>query len=170
MLRTGEQRTLPDLVGGLGQSGGGSVEVFSDRLVFASSRTYNVSDAGTFGQFIDAVPVESSAAAGSTVWLPQLEQNGSFRTNVVILNSGDVAARVRIRLFDGDGHELAARRRTLAAMERIQLQEPFSRIAGRDDIDRGYASVTVEIGGGIVAFASVVDNATNDPTTVPMRF
>ena len=43
-------------------------------------------------------------------------------------------------------------------------------ITGRNDIDRGYASVTVETGGGIVAFASVVDNATNDPTTVPMRF
>ena len=170
VLPTGEQRTLPDLVGELGQSGGGSVEVFSDRLVFASSRTYNVSDAGTYGQFIDAVPVGSSATVGQTVWLPQLEQNGSFRTNVVILNSGNLSARVLIRLFDGDGDELAARRRTLAPMERIQLQEPFSRIAGRNDIDRGYASVTVETGGGIVAFASVVDNATNDPTTVPMRF
>jgi hypothetical protein len=46
----------------------------------------------------------------------------------------------------------------------------LSRIAGRDDIDGGYATVTVESGGGIIVYASVVDNTTNDPTTVPMKF
>jgi len=170
VLQSAEQTTVVDVVGELGRSGGGSIEVFSDRPVFAGSRTYNTADAGTYGQFIDAVPVESAATEDRTVWLPQLQQDGSFRTNIGILNSSDLSARVLIRLFDGDGHELAVRRRTLAPTERIQLQEPFSRIAGRTDIERGYASVTVESGSGIIAFASVVDNATNDPTTVPMTF
>jgi len=28
----------------------------------------------------------------------------------------------------------------------------------------------VEAGDGVIAYASVIDNATNDPTTVPMAF
>ena len=45
-----------------------------------------------------------------------------------------------------------------------------SQIAGRHDLDAAYASVTVEAGEGVIAYASVIDNATNDPTTVPMAF
>jgi CubicO group peptidase (beta-lactamase class C family) len=170
VLERGEQRTLVDVVGALGLTGGGSLQVVSDQPVLASSRTYNTGEDGTYGQLIDAVPVDSSASVGDTVWLPQLRQNGAFRTNIGVLNSSHLTARIHIRLFDGDGTELAAPRRTLAPMERIQLQEPLSRIAGRDDIDGGYATVTVESGGGIIVYASVVDNATNDPTTVPMKF
>ncbi len=39
-----------------------------------------------------------------------------------------------------------------------------------NDIDGGYATVTVSTGGGIIAYGSVIDNATNDPTTIPMMF
>ena len=167
VLQGGEQRTWVDVVGNLGSDGSGSLQVFSDRSVLASSRTYTTGDAGTYGQLIDAAPVEDAASAGRVVWLSQLQQNASYRTNLGILNGGDTTARVLIRLYDGEGHELTARQRTIEAMGRLQLQEPFSRIAGRDDIVAGYASVTVNSGAGIVAYASVVDNATNDPTTIP---
>ena len=170
VLERGQQRTLVDVVAGLGLGGGGSLQVMSDQPVLASSRTYNTGEDGTFGQQIDGASPEATARAGQVVWLPQLQQNTSFRTNIGLLNTGHVAARVRIRLYDGDGHELAAPERTLVPMARLQLQEPFSRLAGRDDIDGGYASVTVESGGGIIAYASVVDNSTNDPTTVPMKY
>jgi hypothetical protein len=150
--------------------GGGSLQVFSDQPVLVSSRTYNVSDEGTFGQFLDGTSQDRSASTGQTVWLPQLQQNDSFRTNIGLVNSGDLEAAVRVKLFDGQGAQLASRRRVLAPYERVQFQEPFSRIADRDDLDAAYASVTVEAGDGIIAYASVIDNATNDPTTVPMAF
>jgi hypothetical protein len=169
-LNTGEQRVLPDIVGAVGMDGGGSLEVFSDREILVSSRTYNTSDNGTFGQFLDAYSTAATASSGQVVWLPQLQQNAAFRTNIGVLNSGNESATVRIRLFDHNGEQLAAPRRTLPPMTRIQLQEPFARIADRDDIDAGYASITVESGSGVVAFGSVIDNATNDPTTIPMVF
>jgi len=170
VINTGEQQTLDDVIGDMGMSGGGSLQVFSDHPILVSSRTYNTSDDGTFGQFLDGYSPTTTASSGDLVWLPQLQQNPSFRTNIGVLNSGDESVTVHIRLFDQAGQELAARRRTLPPMTRIQFQEPFSRIAGRDDIDEGYATVTVEAGNGVVAFASVIDNATNDPTTVPMAF
>lgn len=170
VLLHGEQRTLTDVVGGMDMTGGGSLEVFSDRPVLVSSRTYSTSDAGTYGQFLDGTASAETADQGQTVWLPQLRQNESFRTNIGFLNTADLEAAVRVRLFDASGQLLAVRLRALPARSRLQLQEPFYRIAGRDDIAAGYASVTVESGGGVIAYASVIDNATNDPTTVPMEF
>jgi hypothetical protein len=165
-----EQVVIEDVVAELGADGSGSLEVFSDRPLMAGSRTYNIGADGTFGQYLDGVPVGLLADDGATVWLPQLLQNTSFRSNIGLLNTASVRASVRIRLFDGDGVELAEAVRSLAPHQRRQLQEPFRNIAGRTDLDDAYATVTVESGEGVLAYASVVDNATNDPTTVPMLF
>ncbi len=73
------------------------------------------------------------------VWLPQLRQNSAFRTNIGLLNSGDIEARVRVFLYDASGNELVSRWRTLEPSAWMQLQEPFARLAGRSDIDSGYA-------------------------------
>ncbi|MBW2425364.1 MAG: hypothetical protein JRG86_14015, partial [Deltaproteobacteria bacterium] len=170
VLQTGTQRLLEDVVAQLGVAGGGSLQVFSDQPVLVSSRTYNASDEGTFGQFLDGVQSTHMAETGQTVWLSRLQQNEAYRTNVGLVNTGELDATVKVELFDAAGTRLASRRRTLAPYQRLQLQEPFSRIAGRDDLDAAYASVTVEAGEGIIAYASVIDNATNDPTTVPMAF
>jgi CubicO group peptidase (beta-lactamase class C family) len=167
---TGEQRVVEDVVSAIGASGGGWIEVASDRPVQVTSRTYNVGDEGTFGQMLDGIPSSGTAAAGQLVWLPQLQQNELFRTNIGFVNGSHAEVRIRLRLFDADGGELAARRHTLAPEGRLQLQEPFSHIAGRNDLDACYATVEVEAGEGVIAYASVIDNATNDPTTVTMRF
>jgi len=76
---------------------------------------------------------------------------------------------MKIRLFDEDGTELAEMQRRIGPGERLQLQEPFDRIAGRSDLNAAYATVRVHSGSGVIAYASVIDNATNDPSTVPMQ-
>jgi hypothetical protein len=43
------------------------------------------------------------------------------------------------------------------------------RKAGREDLEAASARVTLVSGDGVVAYASVIDNRTNDATTVPMR-
>jgi hypothetical protein len=166
----GEQRLLVDVVDQMGSTGAGSIEIVSNQPVLITSRTYNIGPEGTFGQFLDGIPSDRTAREGRTVWLPQLQQNAAFRTNVGVLNPGTEQARVTIRLFDASGQQLASRQRSLDPGVRIQLQEPFSRIAGRDDLDAAYASVEVRTGDGVIAYASVTDNTTNDPTTVPMMF
>jgi CubicO group peptidase (beta-lactamase class C family) len=165
----GEQVVVSDVVAQMGMTGSGSIEVFSDQPLLASSRTYNASPEGTFGLFLDGIPTRGSATTGDTVWLPQLRQNSAFRTNVGLLNGGDTTARVRLFLYDGSGAELASRRRVLEPYAWLQLQEPFSRLAGRTDIDAGYARIEVELGDGVIAYASVIDNATNDGTAITMK-
>ena len=165
----GEQVVVSDVVAQMGMTGSGSIEVFSDQPLLASSRTYNASPEGTFGLFLDGISTRESAATGDTVWLSQLRQNSAFRTNVGLLNSGDTTARVRLYLYDGSGAELASRRRVLEPYAWLQLQEPFSRLAGRTDIDSGYVRIEVELGDSVIAYASVIDNATNDGTAISMK-
>jgi len=169
-LQQAEQRVLEDVVDLLEMSGGGSLQIFSDAPVHASSRTYNTDGQGTFGQFIDSTPPDTTAGLEDVVWLQQLQQNQGFRTNIGIVNSGATEATVKLRLFDEHGERIGQTTRTLAPYTRLQLQEPFSRIGGRNDIDAGYATISVEVGDGIIAYGSVIDNVTNDPTTVPMAF
>jgi CubicO group peptidase (beta-lactamase class C family) len=165
----GEQVVVRDVVSEMGMSGSGSIEVFSDRPLFASSRTYNASVDGSFGLFLDGVPVHAAARAGDIVWLPQLQQNAAFRTNIGLLNTGDIEARVRVFLYDASGNELISRWRTLEPSAWMQLQEPFARLAERSDIESGTAVVEIASGHGVIAYASVIDNATNDGTAISMK-
>ena len=167
-LAAGEHRLLEDVVGALGGEGSGSLAIVSSSPILVSSRTYNQSATGTFGQYLDGVGSSSTMAAGSSVWLPQLQQNAEFRTNIGLHNTGENPSRVRVHLRDAEGSLLESVQRTIEGGNRVQLQEPFDRIAGRTDIDAGYAVVEILTGDGLVAYASVIDNRTNDPTTVPM--
>jgi CubicO group peptidase (beta-lactamase class C family) len=169
-LADGEQTLVEDVVASAGLEGSAAIEVVSNTPVMVSSRTYNLDAGGTFGQLFDGFGPQERADARDTVWLSQLRQNVTARTNIGLLNTGDADAGVTVRLFDSGGTELASKMRRLAPGERVQLQEPFDRLAGRDDLDNGYATVEVRFGTGVIAYASVVDNATNDPTTVPMKF
>jgi len=160
---------VSDVVAQMGMTGSGSIEVFSDQPLLASSRTYNAGEDGTFGLFLDGVPAQAMANEGDEVWLPQLLQNPAFRTNIGLFNSGDAEVRVRIFLYDASGNELVSRWRTLEPGGWMQLQEPFVRLAGRTDIESGSARVEVASGRGVIAYASVIDNATNDGTAISMK-
>jgi hypothetical protein len=165
----GRQVVVGDVVGELRMSGSGSVEIVSDQPLLASSRTYNASEDGTYGLFLDSISAPQMAASGDEVWLPQLRQDASFRTNIGLVNSSDDEVRLRVFLYDASGNELASRMRTLEPRSWMQLQEPFSRIAGRGDIESGSAKVEVASGHGVIAYASVIDNATNDGTAITMK-
>ena len=47
--------------------------------------------------------------------------------------------------------------------------QPFLPRAGQTNIQGGYATVTVNSGSAVIVYGSVVDNITNDPTTIPMK-
>ena len=167
-LAPGEHRLLVDAVGRLGVDGAGSLEITSTEPILVGSRTYNRSAQGSYGQYLAGFGDDETAAEGARLWLAQLQQNSEFRTNIGLVNTGDVQARIELHLHDAGGELVATARRTILSGSRLQLQEPFDRIAGRDDVTAGYAVVEVLTGGGVAAYASVVDNRTNDPTTVSM--
>lgn len=172
-VSSGNQLLFEDVVGFAGFSGSAAIEVVADRPLVVTSRTYNQVAAGracyaegTLGQELVGHPAGAGLDAGQSAWLTQLTENAAFRTNVALTNTGDETAVVTVRLYSGDGAEVASFQVTLAPGEWFQDNRPFFNRAGRTDLDSGYARVTVEAGGAVLAIGSVVDNLTNDPTTV----
>ena len=171
----GGQLILEDVVGLLGGSGSGALEVLADREIKVTSRTYNLVAAaaacyagGTLGQGFASFPSRDTLLAGESAWLPQLVETSAYRTNISFTNTGAAHARLTLRLYDETGRFLATSSVELEPGQWTQQDRAFFQLAGRSDIAKGYAKVTVEEGSGIIVVGSVVDNITNDPTTIPM--
>jgi hypothetical protein len=172
----GTQSILTDVVGQLSVNGQGALEIISDQPLKVTSRTYNQvsSDAtcypnGTQGQDYPALAESDGLAPGQSAYLAGLTENASFRCNIGLVNVGPGLASVLVELYNGAGTKLGDYAVLLTAGLWVQDIQPFRSRLGQTAMDRGYAKVTVLSGSGVFAFASVVDNLTNDPTTVIMQ-
>jgi len=170
------QIMLADVVGQIGASGSGAIEVLSDQPIKVTSRTYSriPSDAsclpnGTEGMDYPAVTADGGLLAGQSAFLGGLGENASYRCNIGLVNTGSDAATVLVELYDATGTELAQYGAWLVPGEWEQKTQPFLNQAGQTAMDRGYAKITVQSGSGVFGFASVIDNITNDPTKVSMQ-
>jgi hypothetical protein len=170
------QSILTDVVGQLNGSNSGALEVLSDQPLKVTARTYNEVSSGascypngTQGQDYPAVVTGDGLAVGSSAYLAGLTENASYRCNIGVVNTGTGSATVLVELFNGAGTKLANYTVSLAAGLWAQETQPFKSKAGQTAMDRGYATITVQTGSGVFAFASVIDNITNDPTTVAMQ-
>ena len=168
----GSQILVPDVAWWLGATAdSGALEVVSDQEFFLSGRTYNQVDAThTYGQDYEGRKPSELLAAGdpafSAAWLPQLTENAKYRTNIGITNTGTEAANVTLTLYDANGAQVWTDARDYAPGGFYQYQQPYLAVGG---IAGGYAKVTVNSGSGVVAYASVTDQQTNDPTTITMK-
>ncbi len=172
----GVQSVLTDVVGQLGGTGQGALEILSDRPLKVTSRTYNrvPSDAscypnGTLGQDYPTVSEGQGLNTSQSAYLSGLVENSAYRTNIGLVNVGSAPATVLVDLYDGAGTKLTSYTVPLTSGQWAQETQPFKNKAGQTAMDRGYAKVTIQSGSGVFAFASVMDNLTNDPTTVIMQ-
>ncbi len=148
----------------------GSVQVDASTPVFVSSRTYNQTTAGTYGQEYPAITAGTALPSGAIGVLPQLARNAAFRTNLGVLNAGVGDATVEIRLFAESGLQVGSTRTATVTPGRYWQQDDIFGAAGAGDQTGAYATIGVATTGGAVwAYASVIDNATGDPTTVPVQ-
>jgi hypothetical protein len=169
-----QQAILVDVVNQIPATGSAALEIVADRPVWVSSRTYNLvaRDAscypnGTFGQNYDAFLTSNTLGNGTTAYLTQLQENHAYRTNIALTNTGNEPAKVTVTLYNGAGTQVGQYTVDLAAGQYKQENKPFATKAGQTELAAGYARVYVTQGSGIIASASVVDNVTNDPTTMP---
>jgi hypothetical protein len=147
----------------------GSVEVLSSAPVTVTARTFNDAPQGTFGQSLPGVTVEDGLAPGEVAVLTQIGSDDDIRTNIGFVDLGGQGALARIRLFDGNGDELGSELgEIIAAGGWSQVNRVF-RAANAGDCRGCYALVDL-VGdqGPVWAYASVVDNDSGDPTTIPM--
>ncbi|MGD8440709.1 MAG: multiheme c-type cytochrome [Holophagae bacterium] len=167
----GAQGIFEDVVDMIGADGEkGALEICSDQPLEAVARIFNVSDAGTFGQFLDGINY-SGLNEGDEGRLYGLRQmTDEFRTNISVTNTGMSAATVEVTLYATDGSELTSYELTVGSGMVVQDLEPFRSRASSPDLGWGYATVEVMSGDGIITSASVVDSRTNDATTIPMKY
>ncbi|MFI5143729.1 MAG: hypothetical protein ACHQHM_06860, partial [Thermoanaerobaculales bacterium] len=166
----GGQSIVGDILGLPGFEGSGALEVISDQPLVVTSRTYAglVPGPGTVGQDYASYAASATLAAGQSTWLPQLAEDAAYRTNISLTNTSAQPATVTVTLFDGAGNSVGSYDVTLDPGAWAQENQPFVTKAHLAALDRGYAKVTVTAGAGVIATASVIDNVTNDPTTITM--
>jgi M6 family metalloprotease-like protein len=152
-----------------GTSTQGTVVISANVPLAIVARTYNQAPSGTYGQFYPAVRSAHTIASGQTACLPGLEKSTAFRTNVGAINLGSSTCTVQFGVYTGSGVQVGSNVTLSVPAERwAQLNDLFG-TAGAGNQSVAYAKVQpVSSGCQIWAYASVVDNATGDPTTVPM--
>ncbi len=149
----------------------GTLRVVSNVPLTVASRTYNETPQGTFGQYIPALEAGSTVSNGKTGILPHLTQSAAYRTHVGFANlSSSGSCTGRFRLFGPTGAVLGSPVEvTAAAGLSIQRDYVFT-AAGAGAAEVAYATVDVVTGTCEAwAYASVVDAATGDPTTIPVQ-
>lgn len=167
-------RTIRDVVGSLfGSTGAGSLELRPPTLQ-AWVRTSTPGSRGSFGQGYPMVAPDDArvlsvggtqrVGAGGVV-------RGEARTNLALANLWGHPTSVRVRLFDRDGDELGRRDVQLRPFENSQLNDVVARLAGGlSELAEGRVTVEIIDGEGRVATAlSIVDNGSDDPTTVMLE-
>ena len=174
VVPAGATRTIGDVVVTMFSMEGeaGSLEIRSDPPggVGATSRisTANPGGSGTYGQGFPAVTVDDAAVMGGSAIRSGGVDTFGFRTNVALAEVWGEAATVRARLLDRDGAELGRETVDLEPFGTTQLNR-ISDLAGAD-LSEGQVEVEVIGGAGrVVGALSVVDELTDDPTTILLR-
>jgi hypothetical protein len=159
----------------LGESGLGTIEIRplnapSPTSTVASSRTYALDAGGTLGQFIPALRLDQfvrdvNADSLGRISLQQVANSPFYRTNLGFVEGSGVPAQFRVKLFDGSGTLLQQLTRDLAAFGHLQTN--LTNLFGDVDLADGRVEVeTISTGGLVSAYASVLNNRTNDPLMV----
>jgi hypothetical protein len=152
----------------------------SSTQTYASSRTYASTTAGTFGQFIAAVPFMKFASRGTGLPIPgaptgdaavmslqQIAQSAKFRTNLGLVEGAGQPASGRIRVLDDAGTLLKELPFALQPGEHRQMNRFLETQAGISNLEDGRIEVIVDSDtGAVTAYASVLDNVTTDPLAV----
>jgi hypothetical protein len=176
----GETKAFDDIVktwfgGGTGPTASalGTVEIRpqTSNVSFttaASSRTYNVTTNGTFGQFIPALQLASflTKSSAAKISLQQIAQSAAYRTNVGFAEGSGQPVTFNLRLVDDANNTIASVPLALDPYEHVQqsLGTYFPSATNLADA-RLEVQVTSDTG-SVTAYASVLDNITNDPLLV----
>jgi hypothetical protein len=159
---------LGDVVGTgfLAQGAAGAVVIVTDRPLAVSSRTSSSGSTGSFGQHVGAVAADSGLGQGQEGRLIQLTRSSLFRTNLGLVSLAGVPTDVEVELRSSDGEPLGSRVYALRPYGFFQETDIFAKLGVMEAQD-AYAVVRpTSPGARVLAYASVIDNRSNDPELV----
>ena len=162
------QDTASDLFG-VTRNSSGIVDIVVDAPLQVAVRTFNSSDIGTFGQSLPGVTVEQSMTQGETGTISPVKRTPEFRTNIGFINTGTVGCSVETIFMDGNGSQIGHALTVSLQPGQWKQKNDMLGSAGIDFAPIAYAVITVDQAGAKVwAYATVIDNATGDPTGLPL--
>jgi photosystem II stability/assembly factor-like uncharacterized protein len=152
------------------QETGGAIDFEGSSEIVVTSRLYTpLKPNPTVGQF---VPGRAGAKALSGGILPGLSHSANplvgFRSNVGAYNPNDVPLVVTISLYDSSGNPLGAISESVGPKRAIQVSDIFRSVGVTADVTSGYGSLDGDGSHVFFAYASVVDNRSQDPTYIEL--
>jgi serine protease AprX len=164
-----QQQTWPDVLASLFAiaQDKGMIVVESTAPVEALSRTYSQITSGTTVETFGGayVGLEASQALGvsGTGFFAALRSDGSFRTNLEFVNTSATPTNLTVSFFTNAGAPITSTTVNVPADRWVQLVTPLP--TGQV----GFATVQVlSSGAQVLGWASVIDGASTDPTSIPM--
>jgi hypothetical protein len=129
-----------------------------------SSRTFTTGGGGTYGQ---AVPSVTSDALPAQQVLTGMESDGDYRTNLGLVNRSGSPVSASLTLYASDGRSLGTNFVTVAPnnFQQTSLASLWPVLNG-GAYDRLTMTVTSSAADALSAYASVVDNRTQDPVYI----
>lgn len=144
-----------------------SPSLFPGSGVRVMSRTYALTPQGSFGFAMPPFSSSQRAQTGDELEILGISGGGRFRTNLAIVGlSSDVEVPVLIDVLDERGTLVDEFEVRLAGNAGLQIDDLF-RARGLGD---GPAAALIRIrplGGTVGAYATLIDNGTNDPVYLP---
>ncbi len=139
--------------------------------VLVNSRTYNQLPAGTYGQYVPALARPQAIGWGQNARLIALAHDPSlaagYRTNLGLVNLSPAPITVQADFYLASGAFIGTLEYDLLPFEFVQTDRAFERVTAAK-VDDGYVALKTKTGGAkFLAYASVIDNITGDPTYVP---
>lgn len=140
----------------------------SSPAVLLQSETWTFLSGGSVGQAVPALGPTDFASATSKTLAP-IRENDAHRTNLVLANPTGTPLTVQVALYDELGMLVGTRNVALQPLGMTQLNS-VAAVLGVPVLDLGRIAVSTSTPSGLVAaYASVIDNATNDPRTLLPR-
>src|ERR1019366_8511032 len=170
-LAGGETRFLDDALGRLfapasDVSGALRLIALDGAAILASSRTYTLDGARSYGVAADPVSGAGAAVPGRTLALTFLSGSALQRTNVGFVETGGGGARLRVSLLTSSGVAAAPRPLPLGPNEAVQWNDVFAEMS-TPPLEQASLLVDVLDGGSGTAWAALVGNRTNDGSYFP---
>ena len=165
-MATRYEDVLAEVFGvGDGTNAVGALAIIADSSdIKLFSRTYNVSTAGTFGQAIPGFAAEDLIMEGERRRILFFTENGAYRSNIGILNGTGAPMTITWARYLADGTMVEQASADLPPWGNVQLNRVF---AGEAPVEAAYIDVWTDTpGAAFIAYGSVLDNQTSDPTTV----
>ena len=166
---TSAETFLPDVVATtFHTTGSGSLHYMADGPVVVVSRTWTPGpQGGTYGQTIYGIPVPeaSTPQAGQAGALRvQLNRSAGFRANFGVVNVSGNALTVQVDVYTADGQPAPGTSSfaiSLQPYDMKQLNKILSGVTAPDGAPLVVRAAVSSGSGGILAYASQVDDVTN---------